>query len=162
MSVSIVSDADKQLKVLSELAQLSDPKVLSAALFVGGNKLKSIMAEYPPVNRRPQPFKTAKSRRYFFWALKQGIIQVPYVRGRSPGSEDMKHRWIVRQTGEGVEVANNASYVHMVHDVNEQVQYHKEGGWRTDKDVMEQNGADIVKDITTAYVIAVKHIWGGG
>ncbi len=161
MSVTVVGDAEQQLKILSDLAELGDPKLVTAALLVGGNKLKSIVAEYPPVNRRPQPFKSVKSRKYFFWALKQGTIQVPYVRGRSPGSEDMKHRWIVRQTSEGVEVANNTSYVHLVHDAKEQAAYHREGGWQTDEDVMKNHGEAVINDVTTAYMLAVKHTWEG-
>ncbi len=161
MSVTVIGDAEQQLKILSDLAELGDPRLVTTALLVGGNKLKSIVSEYPPVNRRPQPFKSVKQRKYFFWALKQGIIQVPYVRGHSPGSEDMKHRWIVRQTGEGVEVANNTSYVHLVHDAKEQAAYHREGGWQTDEDVMKNHGEAVINDVTTAYMMAVKHIWEG-
>jgi hypothetical protein len=44
--------------------------------------LRTRLAFYPPqyTGRMPGGFKTLKQRRYFFWALKQGIIQVPYQR----------------------------------------------------------------------------------
>ena len=61
-------------------------KVAKAGLGAGALHLKKKLAEYPPkANRKMWPFMTPKAKRYFWWALKQGIIEVPYRRGMSPG-----------------------------------------------------------------------------
>lgn len=155
MTVSItINDADIKRK----LSAISDQKIVQAALFVGGQKVKSIMATYPPVSRRKQPFKTEKQRRYVFWALRKGLIVIPYFRGQNPRSERLGSRWTVRSGTNRVIVANNASYAGLVQG-DEQTHYHKETGWRTGRDVVTRDRDEIVKEISDAYAIGIKNAW---
>lgn len=159
----IVSDKDIERikrKLTSTAGGIGNPQIIGAAMIVGGNTLKRIMAEYPPVSRRKQPFKTDKQRRYVFWALRKGLIVIPYFRGQNPRSENMKARWIVRSVSNGVEVANNASYAQLVHGWQKQAAYHKGTGWRTDREVMTTERDRIVGDISAAYRMGVNAVWG--
>ena len=42
--------------------------------------LQDALTDYPPPSTGKARFKTARQRRYFFWALRQGFIQLPYHR----------------------------------------------------------------------------------
>lgn len=160
MIIQIQFDPNGLRRLQDKLNALKNDEIVDAALFVGAETFRRIMAEYPPVSRRPQPFKSDRQRRYFFFALRKGLIVVPYYRGQNPRSEDMKHRWTVKRVQRGiVEARNNASYVQLVQSWEKQTEYHKGTGWRTDRQVIEQDGAKIVGDVKTAYTIAIRKIW---
>lgn len=159
MILEIRLDTEKSRRLMEKLNALKDEEIVNAALFVGAETLKRIMAEYPPVSRRPQPFKTDKQRRYVFWALRKGLIVIPYYRGQNPRSEDMKHRWAINRIARGVELRNNASYVQLVHGWQRQADYHKGTGWRTDRSVIEQDGPKIADDVRAAYMTALQKVW---
>jgi hypothetical protein len=45
------------------------------------HRLRDELRRYPPqIHGLSQPFRSEKSRRYFFWALRHGKISVPYKR----------------------------------------------------------------------------------
>lgn len=159
MAVRLVIDPNELARLKQKLTRLQEKGIMQAALIVGAETLRRIMQEYPPESHRPQAFKTDKSRRYFFWALRKGKIEVPYRRGQSPGSESLKHRWTVTPVSDGVEVRNNASYVRYVHSWESQAAYHKETGWKTDRQVITEDREKIVNDISSAWIIAANHIW---
>jgi hypothetical protein len=127
--------------MLENLASLEWAK---AGLAIGAAYVKRIMAEYPPSpGGRPQfpnGFKTKKQQRYFFWALKNGAIEVPYRRGVSPQSETLGRKWTIegRHGGMTRVVSNNASYGPIVHSAELQAAYHETTGWITDEEAMEK------------------------
>jgi len=102
-------------------------------------KLKRYPAEYggsPPF----QGFKTDKQRRYFFYALKAGIISVPYKRGKGAG---LGGSWTTEIRGHagnmvGV-VGTNMSYGKYVQNRPDQYYMHR-GRWTTVQDVSEDSG----------------------
>lgn len=59
------------------------------------------ITKYPPryQGKLPGGFKSEKQRRYFFWALREGIIQVPYQRtgtyGRAWNIERIPDGWML-------------------------------------------------------------------
>lgn len=70
----------KKLKYLTRTQILNE--VAARRLVVTANNTDDKAFEfirnfYPPVRRRRMIFKTDKQRRYFFWALRRGIIKVP-------------------------------------------------------------------------------------
>jgi len=82
-------------KAIHKLERLGTMKPVERGLKTAAVDLKGKVAVYPPVNRRPQPFKTDKQRRYFFgrWA-----------RGRSRSHIDAashlaRRRWDARRRG---------------------------------------------------------------
>jgi hypothetical protein len=62
------------------LARYRGTDILGAAWGRLQKPLMDTFSTYPPQTRKPQPFKTARQRKYFFWALRTGKIQVPYRR----------------------------------------------------------------------------------
>lgn len=100
--------------------------------------------KYPPQTNKPQPFKTAKQRRFFFWALANGIITVPYRRtGRLANS------WSARQNSLGNwSIANSTSYAHWVVDRSSQSGYHA-GNWWIAQDIIDAEVPQLTKDLAS-------------
>jgi len=104
-------------------------------------KLKSF--PYPTPRRIAQPFKTDKSRRWFFWALHTGLIQVPYVRTGVLASS-----WRAEQSGwADWSVANSAPYASLVIGRDEQSEYHKNHWWVA-QDIIEEETPQLTEDLT--------------
>ena len=136
MASTITGDAALRRK----LAQLKDFKSLVPTIEAAANHVKGKIAPYPGGNQhRPQPFKTEKQRRYFFWALGQGIIEVPYRRAQSPGTEKHQQSWTVKGFNAGMKqvIGNDTSYGPLLQDAQQQTAYHKQTGWKTTDDVMK-------------------------
>ena len=139
---------DKALR--RKLSKLSNPRELAPTLGRLALDLKDEIAKYPSGNQhRPQPFKTAKSRRFFFWALRQGIIEVPYRRGQSPGSEDHGQSWTVKGLKGGLQqvIGNDTSYGPLLQHPNKQASYHKQTGWKDTDEVAKEQEKEILKGI---------------
>ncbi|MBU1747917.1 MAG: hypothetical protein KKA73_09525 [Chloroflexi bacterium] len=117
-----------------------------------GQLLRGELAQYPP--RRygvKNPPRTAKQRRFIHWAIRQGIIEIPYRRGISPGSEALGRSWTVETRTLGgasvetmVTVGTRASYAPLVQG-DDQTTMHQGTGWPTDKRVAERKLPDIVR-----------------
>ena len=130
-----------------KLAKLVDMRSIVPALEASAVHVKGKVSKYPHGNQhRPQPFKTEKSRRFFFWALRQGIIEVPYRRGQSPGSEDHGQSWTIKGMKGGLQqvIGSDTSYGRLLQDADAQTAYHKATGWRTVQDVAEEEADDVL------------------
>ena len=155
-------------EVMKAMEEAGDTSVLKRIVQAAGLHLKSIIAEYPERKRLTRrevygsSFKSIKQRRWFFWALRNGRIEVPYVRGSSPGSESLKHRWTTAPIldGMGVSIGNNASYVKWVQDKEFQSKYHAAVGWVPAQTTLEKERVGIVQEITTEIVMFVKRKFG--
>lgn len=81
------------------LARMDGATVLERAFRQLERPLRDAFATYPPPSRKPQRFVSQKQRRYFFWALRAGRIQVPYQR-----TGDLGRGWKsqVTRAGDGV------------------------------------------------------------
>lgn len=98
---------------------------------------------YPPQLNKPQPFKTEKQRRFFFWALDNGIIIVPY-----PRTGLLANSWRARQEGWSHWVLeNSAAYAHLVVGKGQQARYH-EGHWWTAEDIISDEVGKLTSDLT--------------
>lgn len=97
--------------------------------------------KYPPVVRRPQPFKSDRSRRFFFAALKRGIIRVPYRRGQPPQSQKLGQSITthIETTPNEVigKIGTNVSYAPLVIGEKTQATYHKGNWWTLEGKVRE-------------------------
>ena len=105
------------------------------------------LQKYPPGGPgAPQAQNwTDKQRRYFFWALNAGIIEVPYRRGQSPNSERLGTQWHARQTDLSMTLGNRASYAPYLHGRESQSPYMANRGWRKLWDVAQEKVKDIGK-----------------
>ena len=97
---------------------------------------------YPAQSHKPQPFKTERSRRWFFWALNAGIITVPYQRtGRLANSWRAERRgpsdWLL---------ANSAEYASLVIGAGRQARYHEDNWW-TAEEVIKPKTKELVQDV---------------
>jgi hypothetical protein len=66
--------------------------------------------------------------------------------GGRPVSEDLINRWTIkaRNRGRTVVIGNNASYAVFVHSEEKQAHFHGQRGWKTDKQVLEDERDFIV------------------
>lgn len=86
--------------------------------------------KYPSPTGAKQPFKSDKSRRFFFAALKKGTIQVPYRR-----TQALAALWEVTQTGNTTTVRSTRKNAKLVIGMkDEQSKYHA-GNWPSVEDV---------------------------
>lgn len=112
--------------------------------------LQDDLTDYPPRPQRPYPkmLRTAKQRRYFFWALKQGIIQVPYVR---TGKLGQSWTWKITETDAGIRgvVGTNMNYARWVQNKEKQAMIHR-SNWTTDADAIANRRAEIGRRFAAA------------
>lgn len=104
--------------------------------------LHNDMTDYPSPSTGKMRFKTAKQRRYFFWALSNGVIQVPYVRTGKLGQS-----WNTRvtETGSGMAgtIGTNMKYAKWVQSAESQARIHQ-GNWLTDEQAFGKRRDEIV------------------
>lgn len=145
-------------ELVAKLTTLEQMKQMAKAVKAAATHVKGKIATYPPVRRGPQPFKTDKSRRYFFWALRNGKIDVPYRRGASPGSETLGRKWTISAQDSGLTavVGNNVSYGRLVQGES-QTGYHKTTGWKTTEQVADEERETVVRML----VEEIERIVGG-
>lgn len=131
---------------LRDLRKLLSPseyrRVVRTGCVAAAQVAADAMKEYPPSPAgRPQfgaGFPTLAMQRGFFARLNAGEIEVPYRRGTSPSSERLNAKWRVRpMRGLAAEAINYTSYGVWVHGDQEQSQYHKETGHKTESSVVE-------------------------
>lgn len=132
-----IEGLDELLKRLDILRPLKDGMKAASIYFV--KKVK----KYPKASGRPQPFKSDKSRRWFFANLREGKINVPYERTMA-----LRNRWTysVSENGEQSVIGNNTPYAEYVQGREDQAAYHK-GTWETAEDTL-----DAEKDNLTEYI----------
>lgn len=146
MVTKIVGDKALRMKI----ARLSNPAELVPTVEAVAVEVKGAISKYPDGNQhRPQPFKSARQRAYFFWALKEGLIEVPYRRGQSPGSEDLGQSWTVKGMKGGLQqiIGNDTSYGQLVQGPDTQTAYHAETGWKTTDEVIEEKAEKALREI---------------
>ncbi len=140
-----VEGLDKLLKKLGKMG----PQVYKPALAEAGAHIKSVMASYPAqMTGRKQPPKTLRQRLFLIYAIREGLISVPYRRTGGLG-----RRWTVefRDNGLTAVVGNNAPQVRLMHAAGEQSRFHAAGGWKTDKQVVHDE-ARAVQEILARHV----------
>lgn len=121
--------------VVLKINGLDDPLVLVRPMTEAVSHVHNRIAKYPPSpGGRPQPFKTEKQRRYFFYAIRAGLIQVPY---RRTGTLGRKWTTQVSPDGRTGRVGNNTPYARVVQDSSYEKysHYHQVTGWPTAQEV---------------------------
>ena len=135
-----IEGIDELAKRIEKAEQL---KGFKEGLRDGAKHIRRVVRLYPRKSSRRQPFRTAKSRRYFFWALRQGIIQVPYVR-----TLRLKNAWQIETVNNGLTqiVANvGVSYNALVQGAGAQANYHRFTGWKTEKQVAREETPEVIR-----------------
>jgi len=134
-------------ELLRKVNLLEELQPVTGAILSAGNDIILKRVAVYPADSRPSryevygsPFKSEKQRRYFFWALGEKKIEVPYRRGESPGSQVFAKRWTVMASNSGmtVTVGNNAKYGPLLMDEENQSRYAARVGWETVQDIAEE------------------------
>lgn len=130
MNVSIDDAAVKRM-----LTRLESAEPFKAGLKAMGGYLRGRMAVYPPTegNRPPQRFVSERQRRWFFAALKDGSLQIPYRR-----TGNLAKKWGQAEADGGLTqvVGNDAAYAPYVVGHESQSAYMRGLGWKTTADVV--------------------------
>jgi len=143
--------ADSYIKIegldaaIRKCEKIGSLDIVKAGLKEAGTHVKGKIAQYPPRTYVPQPFVSARQKAFFFAALADGRIEVPYRRGQSPGSEDLGQRWSIKvqKGGLRVVVGNNAAYGPFVQGPDEQAWFMKARGWKTTDQIAEQESDNV-------------------
>lgn len=151
-------------ELLAKINTLEKMRMVTGALLAGGAHMKTAMQVYPDAKHFTrasiygQPFQSDRQRKFFFYALAHGIIQVPYRRGSSPGSRNLKQQWTVAATNNGftVEIGNATSYGPLVQGQGLQSRYAQAVGWQTDQQVLDREAPAVVKYVEDAIQQAVE------
>lgn len=129
---------------------------LSSATMAGALTALSYIKPYPEKNRPSrssvygQTWQSAKQRRYFFFALRKGVIQVPYRRGLSPGSQRLGRSWTAKHVDDtSVAIGTNVTYARMVKDEQQQTRYMKAVGWTTIQQDIERGKREVMNAMNT-------------
>lgn len=136
--------------IIAKLDGLDKPEVFRLPMQQSVLHLHGKVATAPTGNQhRPQPFKTDKSRRWFFWALAhpdESGLEVPYKRGSSPGSEKLTSSWTTEVSPDGRQgrIGNDTSYGPLVQDRGQQSAYHAQTGWTTIQEHIEKETPTIL------------------
>lgn len=99
------------------------------------------LREYPPASRAKQPFKSDKSRRFFFAALKRGDISVPYHR-----TSALAALWETKHTSlSSLDIVSRRKKSDLIiGDSGKQAAYHR-GTWPTVDQVAEESTPDALE-----------------
>lgn len=138
--------------VIADLERLRKLQFVNAVLMAGAVYLQRKVATYPP-KKRPtrasvygRTFKTVRQRKFFFAALADGKIDVPYRRGISPGSQTLGKRWTVASQSPFVVVlGNNATYARLVQSLQDQSLYMRAVGWVPVETIIEREEANVLR-----------------
>lgn len=145
---------DGMAPLVEKVRTIQDLRRIQAPLKAGGAHIAGRLKTYPPQQRLTrkavygESFKSGRQRRYFFWALAHGKIEVPYVRGSSPGSKNLKQTWTVTMAGPlTVEVGTSTAYAPYVQGAGTQSLYHKQVGWETEEQALEAERETVIRYI---------------
>ena len=156
MAIDITMEVTGIGELFRKLDSISANEILRKPMEACLIDLQSYMADdYPGPPQRPYPnmLWTAKQRRYFFWALKKGLITVPYVR---TGKLGQGWSWKVSTEANGLHgtVGNNLGYAPYVQSKAKQALIHY-GNWRTDAQAVEEKRDEIVRRFRDAIAAAL-------
>lgn len=159
MTTIRIEGAEELIQRIDSIAKLNKVKaaITGAAVF-----LKGKMADAPTVSRRPNPFlrgdsaRAQRMRAGFFYHLNHPEsskhIEVPYRRGKSPGSEKLPQSWTVQSSLDGFKAwaGTSVSYAQLVQDSAKQTSYHRHTGWITTNQVVKLYGQQAINKIEQA------------
>jgi len=134
---------DKVLEKLGSIEKVG--QALRPEMEMSGKLLVAYLKIYPPKTNTSQPFKTLKQRRFFFYALKAGIIEVPYRR-RNQLSKDWTY--VIENNGTLLRVGNNMQYGPLVQgDSSQQALFHRRNNWRTITSARDEKFDDVKRTL---------------
>jgi len=157
-SISIrVEGAELVKKSLEELGH-EIPKISAGRIRGRLEGARVLLRRYPPQSYKAQPFKTDRQRKFFFAALRDGRISVPYQRTRN-----LADGWRIEprkreRSTVGYALENRIGYAHWVHGNAYgmgQANYHR-GNWPLMRDIVEDQVKALPQDIQDNIVMVAR------
>ncbi len=141
ITYGIILDQSALNKAFDRLGTAHMQQVLRRPMEASLLSLQDALTDYPPPSTGKMVFKTARQRRYFFWAVQHGVISLPYKR---TGKLGQSWTWKITTTGSGLrgEVGTNLSYAPWVQRQGSQARIHR-GNWLTDYGAVQQKRDEI-------------------
>ena len=102
-----------------------------------GRFVRRFVMIYPPTRTKKNKHLTRAQKRAIFAKLKAGKIVIPYQRGTSPDSQQMRSRWKVINENSGLtaRVNNNATYAQYLHGNEGKQSWYHSGNWKRAKQI---------------------------
>lgn len=128
------------IKVLADVSLEKYQKLTEVAMTGFATEVMAALKIDKP--RPPTPgsmrFVSEKQRRFVMAMIKQGRIQVPYVRAstKSFGSANLQASYRINKTGADVQLVSDAPYANYVIG-DQQAQIHQ-GRWKTSRQAVEE------------------------
>ncbi len=148
-----MSDSKFVIKGLAEfqkeLGRVNAAFLLKAPTKKAMNHLWRRLQVYPArAEKKKMKFKSAKQKRYFFWALSQGLIRVPYMRTRLLGRSWFGKVFVRRATVVG-QLENPVPYGIFVMGRDDGTKYQQaeihKGIWSTTDEIAGREQAQVQK-----------------
>lgn len=129
-------------KLFNRLDHSAVMRVLRPPMEASLLSLHDDLTDYPSKSTGKVRFKSTKQRRYFFWAIKNGAIVVPYVR---TGKLGQSWNTQVTETGSGMygKIGTNMGHAKWVQSAESQARIHQ-GNWLTDEQAFGKRRDEIV------------------
>lgn len=135
--------------------------VADAGVEEANDYLRGVLQKYPPskyVTRKAAygfSFFTARQRRWFFWALKNGVIEVPYRR-----TNRLSNAWELLGRGRNQIIVNEAPGAQFVqgHWRGQQSRHENKVGWKGINVVIEERMKQILNAFTLGAGKALKKL----
>lgn len=150
-------------KLLADFARLQNPRLFSDTLIKAGLVIENEFKQYPSANRLSRAsvygstFQSDRQRRFFFAAMRDGRIVVPYVRGSNPKSERLRQSWSTQLVdATTVSIGTNVSYARLIKDDAAQTRYAAAVGWRTIKADVAVAAPNVMRVITAGIDTALR------
>lgn len=153
-----ITGIDETVAKVRRLGGSTRGSVLKGAVY-----LRGVLSKYPERKRLTrkqvygQTFQSRRQRNFFFAALRDGRIQVPYVRTRNLG-----HRWAVKaESDTRARVGNNAPYARQVMDEDyPQSKFMQALGWKTAQAVARAERANVIRLIAADLKAQLRQLRG--
>ena len=147
MATSITVDVSE---VLAKLDPEKMRHEVEVALGGAADIIRAGVKQYPSrQSTGPQQWKSEKQRRWFFAALREGKIQVPYRRTGKLGQS-----WTKRidrgSTWPAAVIGTHMAYAPYVQDADRQTAMHARTPWPTAQGVAEEKSDEVVRFIKKA------------
>lgn len=143
ITYGLILDQSKLNKAFARLGTAQMQQILRRPMEASLLLLQGELTNYPGPPMRPYPkmLRTEKQRRWFFWALREGVIHVPYTR---TGKLGQSWTWKIDMTGSGLrgEIGTNLKYAKWVQHRGRQARIHQ-GNWLTDYGAVEHRREEI-------------------
>lgn len=151
MNITIDDDAVKRMLAKLEHGDAAKAGLASMSRFLLGKVRRYSDTNFPRPLRSQvygQAFQSDKQRRYFFAALRDGRITVPYKRTRN-----LRNLWgqATEDGGWTQIIGNSASYAPYVVGIQSQSKYMQALGWKSTADVVEAESAAAFKTFVTGF-----------